>query len=479
MNPDSYITLRRELQTWDRATLERFQLDRLNQLLDTVLRDNAFYRKYYGTDRLQLSSLAELSRLPLMSKSDWINNDPTGIAKHHSYGIDQYRRYHRTSGTRGHPMVIMDTDSDWQWWVSTWQYVLDACQITRHDRVLMAFSFGPFIGFWSAHDACLNRQCMVIPSGGMSTMARLELIESSRPTVLFSTPSYALHLGQAAEKHGMSLRDSSIRCVFVAGEPGGSVPSIRSSIEAMYGAEVMDHVGATEIGPWGFGSSDGRFMHVIESEFIAEYLPVDLSNAQRDSLRGLIPNHASIPVDIVSNVSELVLTSLGRVGAPVLRYRTGDLVCPIIDRSGADRSGADRSGADRSGADRLTVVARTGGSAEVASAGPSAESSFVRLAGGVLGRADDMIVVRGVNVFPSSVEAILREFPEVGEYRLILLRNGALDELRLEVEDGKHEPTRIAQRLLLQLQLRVDVVDVPEGTLSKSEGKSRRMVDRR
>ncbi len=469
MNPDSDTTLRRELQTWDRATLERFQLDRVNQLLETVLRDNAFYREHYRTDRLQLSSLAELSRLPMMSKADWINNDPTGIAKHHSYGIDQYRRYHRTSGTRGRPMVIMDTESDWQWWVSTWQYVLDACQITRHDRVLMAFSFGPFIGFWSAHDACLNRQCMVIPSGGMSTMARLELIESSRPTVLFSTPSYAIHLGQAAEKHGMSLRDSSIRCVFVAGEPGGSVPSIRSSIETMYGAEVMDHVGATEIGPWGFGSSDGHFMHVIESEFIAEYLSVDLSNAQRDTLRGLIPNHASIPVDAASHVSELVLTSLGRVGAPVLRYRTGDLVCPIIDRSGADRSGADRS----------TGVARTGDSAKVASAGPNAESCFVRLAGGVLGRADDMIVVRGVNVFPSSVEAILREFPEVGEYRLILLRNGALDELRLEVEDGKHDPTRIAQRLLLQLQLRVDVVDIPEGTLPKSEGKSRRMVDRR
>jgi len=163
MNPDSDTTLRRELQTWDRATLERFQLDRVNQLLETVLRDNAFYREHYRTDRLQLSSLAELSRLPMMSKADWLNNDPTGIAKHHSYGIDQYRRYHRTSGTRGRPMVIMDTESDWQWWVSTWQYVLDACQITRHDRVLMAFSFGPFIGFWSAHDACLNRQCMVIP----------------------------------------------------------------------------------------------------------------------------------------------------------------------------------------------------------------------------------------------------------------------------------------------------------------------------
>ncbi|MBM3965041.1 MAG: phenylacetate--CoA ligase [Planctomycetes bacterium] len=465
MNPDSDIASRRELQTWDRGALERYQLERLNLLLDRVLRDNAFYRERYGTDQLQLSSLAELSRLPFMSKSDWINTEATGIAKHHSYGIDQYRRYHRTSGTRGRPMVIMDTDSDWKWWVSTWQYVLDACQITRRDRVLMAFSFGPFIGFWSAHDACLSRECMVIPSGGMSTMARIELIESSRPTVLFSTPSYALHLGQAAEKHGKSLRDSSIRCVFVAGEPGGSVPSIRSSIESMYGAEVMDHVGATEIGPWGFGSSDGHFMHVIESEFIAEYLPVNLSSAQRDALRGLIPSHASVPVDVVSRVSELVLTSLGRVGAPVLRYRTGDLVCPITDPN-------------RASAVRSTSVNR-GDNVEEEGANPLAESCFVRLAGGVLGRADDMIVVRGVNVFPSSVEAIIREFPEVGEYRLVLFRSGAMDELQLEVEDGLHDPTRIAERLLLQLQLRVDVVDVPGGTLSKSEGKSRRVVDRR
>jgi len=447
MNPDSDTTLRREIQSWDRGKLERFQLERLNSLLEIVLRDNAFYRERFGTDQLQLSSLAELSRLPLMSKSDWVSTDTSGIAKHHSYGMDQYRRYHRTSGTRGRPMVIMDTSSDWQWWVSTWQHVLDACQITHRDRVLMAFSFGPFIGFWSAHDACLNRQCMVIPSGGMSTMARIELIESSRPTVLFSTPSYAIHLGQAAEKHGKSLRDSSIRCVFVAGEPGGSVPSIRSSIEAMYGAEVMDHVGATEIGPWGFGSSDGRFMHVIESEFIAEYLPVDLTNSQRDALRGLVPTHASIPVDAVNQVSELVLTSLGRVGAPVLRYRTGDLVCPIVGRSEESPE--------------------------------SPESCFVRLAGGVLGRSDDMIVVRGVNVFPSSVEALVREFPEVGEYRLTLFKNGALDELRLEVEDERHDPDRIAQRLLMRLQLRLDVVDVPEGTLPKSEGKSRRLVDRR
>jgi phenylacetate-CoA ligase len=332
-------------------------------------------------------------------------------------------------------MVILDTDEDWAWWVSTWQYVLDACEITASDRVLMAFSFGPFIGFWSAHDACLHRRCMVIPSGGMSTAARIDLIHASQPTVIFSTPSYAIHLGQEAENRGKSLRHSSVRCVFVAGEPGGSVPSVRSAIESLFGASVMDHAGATEIGPWGFSSASGDGLHVIESEFVAEYVPIQQGSTMQVSEHSLSPSGEK-------HLLELVLTSLGRTGAPVIRYRTGDIVCPDFR--------------------------------EV-----SGESNFVRLRGGVVGRVDDMLVVRGVNVFPSSIESIVREFPEVGEYRLIVQKSGALDELKLEVEDRQHSPDRIAEKLLLMLQLRIEVVDVPEGTLPRSEGKSRRVLDRR
>ena len=422
-------------QHWTRQQLEQYQLRRLNSLLDVVYRDNAFYRKKFADAPRQLTSLSDLTHFPLSTKMDWINDDPGGVAIHHSYPADHYRRYHRTSGTKGRPMVVLDTDEDWNWWLGTWQYVLDACQIEEADRVLMAFSFGPFIGFWSAHDACLRRRCMVIPSGGMSTAARIELIRTARPTVLFSTPTYAIHLGQQAERQGQSLRDANLRCVFVAGEPGGSVPSVRAAIENLYGAQVMDHAGATEIGPWGFGSRDGDALHIIETEFIAEFLPP--AN----------PALATGEDGDATELRELVLTCLGRTGAPAVRYRTGDLVRPIF--------------------------------ASDARASQPDATIFVRLQGGIVGRADDMFVVRGVNVFPSSIDALVREFPEVGEYRLTLQREGALDELQLEVEDRWHQPQRIAERLLNRLQLRVEVIDVPEGSLPKSEGKSRRIVDRR
>jgi phenylacetate-CoA ligase len=331
-------------------------------------------------------------------------------------------------------MVILDTESDWQWWIDVWQYVLDACAITEHDRVLMAFSFGPFIGFWSAHDACLQRRCMVIPSGGMSSEARIDLIHSSEPSVLFSTPSYAIHLGQLAESIGKGLARSSIRCVFVAGEPGGSVPSVRQAIEELYGAQVMDHAGATEIGPWGFGSRDGRALHVIETDFIAEYLP--------------ITSEAITPSDLgKSEVRELVLTSLGRLGAPVLRYRTGDLVRPSYPTSTAQQA--------------------------------AWGTSFVRLEQGILGRLDGMIVVRGVNIFPSSIDAIVREYPSIGEYRLVLSKSGALDELQLQIEAREDVQEQLSKDLLSRLQLRVEVRRLEEGSLPRMEGKSKRVLDLR
>jgi len=452
---------RQEIQRCDRLELERWQLERLNALLETVLPDNRYYRDLFGYDRLAIRSLADWSRMPTSTKSDWLNDQASGLALHHTYPQSMYRRYHRTSGTRGKPMVILDTENDWKWWLSTWQYVLDACEMQASDRIMMAFSFGPFIGFWSAHDACLQRGCMVIPCGGMSTAARLDMIQSAEPTVLFSTPSYALHLAEDADNRGLDLTRSSIRQVFVAGERGGSDPAIRSRIEAAFGARVMDHAGATEVGPWGFGSRDGQAMHVIESEFIAEFLPVEhLENNASSHL-----NHA-----LGDGVFELVLTSLGRQGAPVLRYRTGDLVRPAYRKDG--------------------------------------DCNFVRLEGGVLGRADDMLVVRGVNIFPSSIEAIVHSFPEVKEYRLLVTKRGSMDELTLEIETADVRPpdtllglpksglpvlglpesglsesglseSGLSEKLAVQLNLRFVVKRVPKGALPRSEGKARRVIDQR
>jgi phenylacetate-CoA ligase len=434
-------TLRSKIQRLDRDDLEKAQVARLNRLLAQVLPCNSYYQSKFGCADLQVNSLSEWATVPTSQKSDWLGTDASGLAIHHTFPENQYRRYHRTSGTRGHPMVILDTQADWQWWIETWQYVLDACGIESDDRIMMAFSFGPFIGFWSAHDACLHRGCMVIPCGGMSTAARIDLMLSAKPTVLFSTPSYAMHLAQDAASRSIDLSKSSIRQVFVAGEPGGSIPTIRQRIETMFGAQVMDHAGATEVGPWGFGSADGRALHIIESEFIAEFLPAENQPNSPISLE----NHES-----EKGVYELVLTSLGRAGAPVLRYRTGDLVKPTF--------------------------------------GGDSRCKFVRLESGVLGRADDMIVVRGVNIFPTSIDAIVRSFPSITHYRLTVSKVGAMDELMMEFEspdtlslDSKSSELSqlLAEKLSIQLNLRFEVQQVPAGSIPRSEGKARTIFDRR
>jgi len=427
---------RAAIQRCNRNELERYQLEKLNSLLAKVVPSNRYYQDRFGCSELSVRSLEEWSRLPTSKKSDWLSDDPSGIALHHTFPQSMYRRYHRTSGTRGKPMVILDTGEDWQWWISTWQYVLDACGIRSEDRIMMAFSFGPFIGFWSAHDACLNRGCMVIPCGGMSTAARIDLIQSAEPSVLFSTPSYAMHMADDAVQRGIDLVGSSIRQVFVAGEPGGSVPAIRARIESSFGAKVMDHAGATEVGPWGFGSSDGQAIHVIESEFIAEFLPWELDQGDVNIQSDLDPGN---------DLFELILTSLGRVGAPVFRYRTGDLVRPSFSSD--------------------------------------SESCFVRLESGVLGRTDDRIVVRGVNIFPSSIDAIVRSFPAITEYRLTVFKKGAMDALLLEYESGLNADEKIAEwlaeKLSIQLNLRFEVIRVSHGDLPRSEGKAKRLFDRR
>ena len=427
---------RAAIQCCTRDELERYQLEKLNALLAKVMPSNRYYQDRFGCSELSVRSLEEWSQLPTSKKSDWLNDDVSGLALHHTFPQSMYRRYHRTSGTRGKPMVILDTDEDWQWWISTWQYVLDACGIQSDDRIMMAFSFGPFIGFWSAHDACLNRGCMVIPCGGMSTAARIDLILSAEPSVLFSTPSYAMHMADDAVQRGIDLVGSSIRQVFVAGEPGGSVPAIRAKIESSFGAKVMDHAGATEVGPWGFGSSDGQAIHVIESEFIAEFIPWEPDQGDMNVSSELDPGR---------DLFELVLTSLGRVGAPVLRYRTGDLV----NRSFSSDS----------------------------------ECCFVRLESGVLGRTDDMIVVRGVNIFPSSIDAIVRSFPAITEYRLTVFKKGAMDALLLEYESGLNADEKtaelLAEKLSIQLNLRFEVKRVPQRDLPRSEGKAKRLFDRR
>ena len=215
-----------------------------------------------------------------------------------------------------------------------------------------------------------------------------------------------------------------MRVIVVAGEPGGSLPAVRDQIESFWNAKVIDHSGASEVGPWGFSDPLQRGVYVNEAEFIAEFLSMNSGE----------------PAD-EGELAELVLTSLGRQGCPVIRYRTGDLVRPTWN--------------------------------------DDQESRFVLLQGGVLGRTDDMMIIRGVNIFPSSIEQILRSFPEVLEFRLTAYKRGSMDEIKVEVEDRLNDPERIVAELQLRLGLRVDVETVEIGSLPRYELKGNRFIDNR
>lgn len=415
---------------WSKDELAAWQLQQFNQQLAAILPENRLYHAKYAGQRPQLKHLDQIAELPLTTKQELVDSaalDPAGVSAHHTYSSERYSRLHRTSGTSGRPLLVFDSHADWQWWSATWQHVLQAAQVTSADRVFLAFSFGPFVGFWSAHQACVDRGATVIPGGGLSSVARLEFMRQTQANVVCCTPSYALHLAQIARREGIALADLGVRCLIVAGEAGGSVAAVRAQLEHTWRAQVIDHSGATEIGPWGFGWPTRPGLHIIESSFIAELLPLTAATHETASQE--------------TQLCELVLTSLGRYGAPLIRYRTGDVV--------------------------------------YATAAP-AGCNFTWLPEGVVGRADDMVIIRGVNVFPSSIDDIVRRIAGIGEYRVRVRRDGALDSLQIEIEAADDEAQRQLEKLLsTRLGLRIAVCRVAQDSLQPSEHKARRWFDER
>ncbi len=420
---------RRRLEGLDRPALTAWQVARLNPLLDELRDAGGFYAKKLRGCPAMIESLDQFRQLPYTLKEELQPSRHNDDAQNRTYGPERYVRFHQTSGSRGRPMSVYDTAEDWAWWIEGWQFVLDAAGVTRADRAMLAFSFGPFIGFWSAFDAFAVRGVLTVSGGGLGSLARVDLIERTSANVLCCTPNYALHLAEVAAQHGIRLDKLSIEKVIVAGEPGGSVPAIRQRIEKAWGAVVTDHGGATEVGPWGYGPCAGeelagKGLYVNESQFLAEFVSLESGEPAREG-----------------ELSHLILTTLGRAGAPVLRYRTGDVVRPRWDHAGDNR--------------------------------------FVFLEGGVLSRADDMMIIRGVNVFPSAVEQILRGFPEVVEYRMTARKRGEMDQLVIEVEDRMQQPGRIAEELQLRLGLKIEVHLAAAMSLPRFEGKGKRFVDQR
>ena len=412
-----------------REALAARKLARLQRLLGEVLPHNAFYAAKLAriADPQGIASLADLGDWPFTFKEELVGAHPSGRPGNLTWPVERYVRYHQTSGTHGRPLPVFDTAADWHWWMESWRIVLDRGGVEAGDTVLVASSFGPYAGFWSGFDAAVARGALTIATGGMTSLARLDAITERRVTVLLATPSYALHLAEVAREAKIDTAALGVRLVIVAGEPGGSMAATRRRIAADWNADVLDHAGATEVGPWGVGDLHGDGLDVIEEFFHPEFLSLESGG----------PAEPGEP-------AELVLTTLGRSGAPVIRYRTGDVVRPTWASAADVEAGA---------------------------------CPWARLEGGIVGRTDDMLVIRGVNVFPQGIDEIVRGFPEIVEHRLTASTRESLDELSLEIEDHLDDPGRVARELAVRLGLRVEVRTVPRGALPRFEGKGRRFVD--
>jgi phenylacetate-CoA ligase len=421
----------------DRAAIEAQQTARLHELLEALVPDNRFYtRKLAAVRSASISSLdVFFGRVPFTFKQELVEDQracpPYGTNL--TYPLDRYVRFSQTSGTSGSPLRWLDTTESWGWMVENWVEVFRVSGVRPEDRVFYAFSFGPFLGFWTAFEAGARLGCLCIPGGGMSSDARLRVMRDNQVTVLCCTPTYALRLAEVAAQEGIDLSESSLRIILTAGEPGACIPATRSRLQALWpGARVRDQHGMTEIGPVTFECpARPGVLHVLEAGFIPE----------------VIDPRTERPVG-VGEQGELVLTNLCRAGSPLIRYRTGDLV------------------------------------RRAASAPCACGRHDLALEGGILGRTDDMVIVRSVNLYPSAVEEVVRGFDQVAEYRVEVISARAMTELRIDLEPVPHCPDpsalgeAVASALRAAFNLRIPVSLVPPDTLPRFELKARRWVRR-
>lgn len=418
----------------DRAAIASAQLEQLCSLVAELIPANKFY-----TQKLQaagvgfdIASLADFSaRFPFTNKAELVSDQRANpiYGTNLTYPLNCYTRFHQTSGTSGVPLRWLDTPESWEAMIESWSEIFRAAQVKAGDRVMFAFSFGPFLGFWLAFESAERLGCLCLPGGGLSSAARLRMMRDNQANILCCTPTYALRLAEVAAEEKIEPGTLGVKTIIVAGEPGGSIPATRAKLESLWpGARIFDHHGMTEVGPVTYECpQQSGVLHVIESAYFAEVIDPATGKA--------------------ASSGELVLTTLTRTGSPLLRYRTGDLVkCGV------------RSGECGCGRHEMT------------------------LAGGILGRVDDMIIVRGVNVYPTAVEEIIRRFDEVREYRVHVRQQQTLVELRVELEPSDLCPdpagltAQVQKALDAAFNLRIPVETVAAGSLPRFEMKASRWV---
>ena len=430
-------------ETLPREQLAELQLAKLRAQCEWAAARSPWYRRRFAAEGFEpstLRSLDDLRRVPMLTREDWMTSQDAAppYGELPAIGADGAIRVHTTSGTTGRgPLRAIDSRKDWAWIAEMWCYAIWGCGVRPADTAYVAFGYGSFIGFWGLHYAMEKVGALTVPGGAQSTEARVRHIVEFEATVVASTPTYALRLAQEAAQLGIDLRSSAVSRLILSGEPAGSIPQTKALIEDQWGAKAFDTAGMTEIGTIMVFECEHQpgGTHLIEDQLIEEVIdPVSLA-----------------PVGFGER-GERVVTSFGRGAIPLLRYRTGDLVCRVP----ASKCSCGRG--------------------------------FDLYDGGILGRVDDMKIVRGTNVYPRAIEAIVREFPEVEEFQTVITHEGIRDEITLRVEcnqscgDARWDVLSddLHARLALAHEgLNFRIERAGSGELPRFELKAKRTVDHR
>jgi phenylacetate-CoA ligase len=449
------------IEIHSRTDLERQQSARLAALLAEVLPRNRFWRAKFaqaGVAPGAIRTPQDLQRLPFTSKAEILADQ----AAHPPYGtnltydLSRYSRLHQTSGTTGVPLRWLDTPQSWDAILGNWRQLFGLMGLRPDDRLFFPFSFGPFLGFWAGFEGANRLGNLCIAAGGMSSLARLNLLVENQATIVCCTPTYALRLAEVAAEQKIDIAASPVRAILVAGEPGGSIPATRRRIEAAWGAHVVDHWGMTELGPLAIESLDEPGgLYVLETECIAE----------------IVDPQTGLPVAPGSE-GELIITNLGRHGSPLIRYRTGDLV----------RAGAPPVAAVKHPRRPLSRGGQRAAHDDVNATPSVLRPHLLYLPGGILCRTDDMISIRGNNLYPSALEDVIRGYDAVAEFRIELRTVKAMQHIKVEIEPTPALAPNAVAQLVVQIadtikgrwHFQADVVAVASGSLPRFEMKGRR-----
>ena len=416
--------------------LKKFQLEKLKETVTWVSEKVPFYKnkfKEMGIKAEDIKSLEDVAKLPFTVKNDLRDNYPFGLC---AVPMEELVRVHASSGTTGKPITGPYTAEDLEQWIECMARTLYAAGIRKEDVVQNAYGHGLFTGGLGFHQGAMAIGCAIVPTGAGMTERQITIMQDFKSDALFATPSYALTIAERAEEMKVDIRKLPLRVGLFGAEPW--TEAMRQEIEARMGIKAHEAYGLTELcGPGvAYDAEDQNGLYINEDHFLAEIVDPQTLDPLPEGEKG-----------------ELIFTSLQRRAMPMIRYRTKD----------------------------ITRLWRE----------PGVEGrTFIRM-DKIYGRSDDMLIISGVNVFPSQIEALLLEIEEVEpQYRLVVSKKGYLDQLRIQVEGKKeiyeagesrrHEiEGKIAGHIKGVMGIGVGVELVDPKSIARSEGKAVRVIDER